>query len=66
MMTTEEYDRDDTPIPALMTVAQAAQHLGVTRQAVQRKIDRGTLSARQVGTHWVIPARAIDRDFVEA
>lgn len=59
VMTTDEYDRGDVPIPELYTVSEAASQLGVSRQAVQRRINRGTLPARQVGKHWAIPAQSL-------
>lgn len=62
VMTTEEYDAADAQIPELSTVSEAAAKLGVTRQAVQRRIDRGTLPGRQIGTRWVVPTSAIDRE----
>jgi excisionase family DNA binding protein len=60
VMTTAEYDRaDDVIIPELLTITEAAQRLNITRQAVQRRIDRGTLPARQFGRQWAISAHSI-------
>lgn len=57
--TTAEYDRIDETIPELITVSEAAAQLHITRQAVQHRIDHGTLPARQVGRQWVIAASSL-------
>lgn len=62
VMTTHEYDRGDEPIPPLVSLTQAAQTLGVTRQAIQSRINHGTLPATKAGNTWVIPAAAIARE----
>lgn len=63
VMSTLEYDDQfDHPLPALVSVAAAAEILGVTRQAVLARIKRGTLPGRQVGPKlWVLPANRIVR-----
>lgn len=73
-MTTKEFDERSTaarplPMPDLVSVTEAAQSLGVSRQAVQQRIDAGTIPATRVGTTWVIPAGALaavgDVDFAK-
>ena len=54
VMTAEEYDRADVPIPQLRSVTETADRLGITRQGVLDKITRGQLPARKVGNTWVI------------
>ena len=53
---TLEFDRRPglEPIPELLSVAEAASVLGVSRQAVQQRIDSGTLAAQRVGKAWVV------------
>ena len=45
---------DDRKIPALLSVAEAAEILGVHRNAVHKMIDTGRLPARKVGGTYVI------------
>lgn len=59
VMTTAEYDCADEPIPALVTVTQAAEILHTSKQAVMGRINRRTLPAARVGTRWVLPASAL-------
>lgn len=61
-MPTEEYDRRAglAPLPDLLTVPQAAELLGTTRQAVQQRIDAGTLPARQYGRQWLLTRGAVE------
>ncbi len=40
-----------------MTVTEAAETRGVTRQAILALIDRGTLPATRVGNQWIIRRR---------
>ncbi|MGH1563012.1 helix-turn-helix domain-containing protein [Mumia sp. DW29H23] len=47
--------------PELVSVTQAAESLGVSRQAVLDRIARRTLPATKVGRDYVIPAEAIRR-----
>lgn len=59
--TAEEFDAREgwEHVPDLVTVAQAAATLGVTKQAVQKRIDAGSLPATRVGNLQVLPASAI-------
>ncbi|MCW2751478.1 MAG: binding domain protein excisionase family [Aeromicrobium sp.] len=47
------------PVPDLVSVTEAAQLLGVTRQAVLDRINRKTLPAERVGREYVIPRLAV-------
>jgi len=63
-MTTKEFDaRTDAlnpvEIPELVSITEAADALGVSRQAVHQRIEAGTLPAAQIGKTWVIPKSAI-------
>jgi excisionase family DNA binding protein len=46
--------------PDLVSVSQAAELLGVTRQRVLQRIQERTLPATQVGSGWVIPRAAVE------
>jgi len=51
---------DDATRPdAYVGTAEAAALLGVTRQAVLKRIRAGTLPARKIGRNYVIPADAV-------
>lgn len=56
VLTTEEFDRRAglVPIPDLVSVTEAAELLGVTRQAVLQRIDAGSLPAKRIGNGWAI------------
>ena len=43
-----------------LSVAQAAERLGITRQAVLKRIRGGRLPATRVGRAYVVPASALD------
>ena len=43
----------------LLSVAQAAQRLGITPQGVRHRIAAGSLPARRVGRAWSVPATAL-------
>ena len=55
-MATDEWDKRQglEPMPELVSVTQAAEILGVTRQAVMDRINRKTLPASKVGREYVI------------
>ncbi len=42
------------PVPDLVSVAEAATVLGITRHAVHQRIRSGALPAQRVGTTWVL------------
>ncbi len=56
-----EFEREAslTPIPDLLSVTQAADALGVSRQAVLKRLESGSLQGRKVGETWVVPASAV-------
>jgi len=62
--------RHPTQRDAYVGTTEAAALLGISRQAVLKRIRAGTLPARKVGRNWVVPASAIqsplDRDPVLA
>ena len=43
----------------LVSVTEAATHLGLTSQAVRDRITAGTLPGRKIGRNWLIPATAL-------
>lgn len=47
------------PVPETMSVTQAADLLGITRQAVLQRIESGSIPAQKVGREWRIPRRAV-------
>lgn len=49
----------------LYSVTEVADLLGVTRQAIIDRINRGTLEAEKVGETFVIPKHEVDRMRVE-
>ncbi|PFG16265.1 excisionase family DNA binding protein [Propionicimonas paludicola] len=56
----DDFDRRaGTEIPPLLSVTEVADRLGITRAAVQQRIDKGALPARRVGAAWVVPAAAV-------
>lgn len=58
--TTKDFDRRSmAEVPPLMSVSEVADTLGVTRTAVQKKINSGAIPAVRVGTTWAVPAAAV-------
>lgn len=51
----------DTRIPELMSALQAAESLGIKRQAVIKAAQKGTLPARRVGTIWAFLRSGIEQ-----
>lgn len=43
-----------------LTVPQAATELGVTQQALRKRLRKGTLPGRRAGNTWLIPRSAIE------
>lgn len=57
----EFHERVDTAaMPELVSVPQAAELLGVSRQRALQLASGGQLDAVKVGDAWVIPRRAVD------
>ncbi|WP_137725652.1 helix-turn-helix domain-containing protein [Prescottella subtropica] len=56
VLTTDDFDRlvDALDVPPLLSVAEAADALGVSRQGVLKAIRAHTLPATRVGTVWVL------------
>lgn len=61
VMHAEEFDRrlGVGPVPELASVTEAAEQLGVSRQAVLQRLEAGTLPGQKVGNGWVIPRAAL-------
>lgn len=61
VLPTEVWDAraDAVEIPELVSVAEAAEMLGVSRQAVSQRIKSGSLPARRVGGSWVLARAAL-------
>ena len=56
----DDFDRRaDVHVPALLSVTEVAERLGITRAGVQHRIDSGSLPAVRVGNAWAIPAAAV-------
>lgn len=61
LLATDDFDRRaGLPIvPDLVSVSEAAEQLGITRQAVLQRIEAGTLPAKKVGSTYAIARAAI-------
>lgn len=57
--TSDEYQADSAQAPALLSVTQAAERLGITRQAILARATRGTIPAQRIGNQWLIPETAV-------
>ena len=58
--TTADFDRrGQAEVPELMSISEVANALGVTRAAVQKRINAGSIPAVKVGSTWAIPATAV-------
>jgi excisionase family DNA binding protein len=44
----------------MLTTRQAAQRIGLTREQLFRRIERGEIAARFDGTRWLVDPRACD------
>jgi excisionase family DNA binding protein len=51
---------EQEPLAAYMTAEEAAQHLGITRQAVVKAIQSGHLHAAKKGTRYLILAEQVE------
>lgn len=58
---TDMWDKrqDTAPVPELLSVTDAANRLGTTRQAVLQRIETGSIPATKVGLSWIIPAATL-------
>lgn len=61
-LTEQEFDvrQGWAPVPDLVSVAEAAELLGVTKQRVQQRINDHTLPATRVGSTYVLPRSAVE------
>lgn len=61
LLTSDDFDvrKGLDTLPELVSVTEAAQELGVSRQAVLERLERGTLRGSKVGSTWVIQASAV-------
>jgi excisionase family DNA binding protein len=61
VLPTDEFDARNglAPMPALMSVTEAAAELGVSRQAVLQRLEAGSLPGTKVGNAWVVQAAAV-------
>lgn len=62
-MTSDDFDRRGglEPVPELVSLVEAAELLGVSRQAVQQQVDRGAfITAQKVGSTWVLARTELD------
>lgn len=53
------YDKGWEPTPELVSVAEAAELLGISRQRVLQKINAHQLPATRVGRDYAIPRTAL-------
>lgn len=62
VMTTDDFDIRNglDPVPEDISVAQAAELLGVTPSAVRQRLAAGTLPGRRVGRDWRLPRADIE------
>lgn len=58
--TSADFDRrSEAEVPPLLSVTEVAEMLGITRAAVQQRIDAGKLPAVRVGKAWAVPAASV-------
>lgn len=50
---------DDYAMSEVVTVKEAAERLGISKQAVLKRIHKGTLTAEKFGWQWMIPVDAL-------
>ena len=63
-MTSAEFDKRPVSVdrmPGVLSVTEAAQRLGVSRQAIQQRIDAHTLPGFQVGKTWAVMESAVQQ-----
>lgn len=44
------------PLPELLSVTETAARLGVSRTAVLKRLESGSLTGQKIGSTWVVPA----------
>lgn len=44
----------------VLSLQEAAEHLGVTRRRAQAMVQAGLLPAERIGLQWIVPVRALD------
>ena len=47
------------PLPELLSVTEAATKLGVSRTAVLKRLESGSIAGQKIGSTWVVPADAL-------
>lgn len=63
VMPTEEFDVRNglAPLPSTMGVPEAAELLGISPQAVRKRLEAGTLAGHREGRDWRIQRAAVKR-----
>jgi excisionase family DNA binding protein len=56
--------QDPLMVGELMTLQQAAEYAGITKEALRNYVRRGRLKARKLGSQWVTTRAAIDEYLV--
>ena len=61
VLPTAEFDERNglVPMPKLVSVTEAAERLGVSRQAVLQRLESGSLAGTKVGKTWVVQEGAL-------
>lgn len=61
VLPTDDYDRlvDAIDVPPLVSVQEAADQLGISRQGVLKAITTGSLPAIRVGSTWIVRESAV-------
>lgn len=62
IMFTHDFDKTGgvLEVPPLLSVSEVAERLGITRQAVMKRITTGSLPATKIGNAWVVPEPAVE------
>lgn len=66
VLPTVEYDRRHglQPLPELVSVTQAAEIAGVSRQAILQRLESGSLAGAKIGNAWVVQRDHLTRPAV--
>jgi excisionase family DNA binding protein len=61
VLPTDEFDArlGLTPLPEIVSVTEAAEKLGVSRSAVLKRLESGSLPGQKAGSTWVVRADAV-------